>query len=304
MQESLNESESDQSPGKGTAGAVALVLRWFGALVSVGLLVGIVYWSVQLGQRDAQEIPVIRAMEGAAREAPDNPGGTQADHQGLAVNEVLAGTATTDVNSDTTLAPVAQPLEVEDEPIETLEVTPAVPAPIETPPEPIVVMAPEHVDASTRLTEINAPPLVHRAEDGMTLPLRRPDNLETGNGVSDEIESLLQEVLPEEGGTSVFVPEPIRPAPLYGNPRLDPGSALVQLGAFNSVANADAAWEIYQTKYNDLLGGLARVIAPIEAGGRVLYQLQAAGFDGIDQTRAVCDAIKSRGSDCISVTTQ
>lgn len=321
MQESHRESYQDESPSKGMAGIVAVALRWGGAALSVGLVLGIIYWSFQLGQRDAQEVPVIRAMAGQARVAPDSPGGAQADHQGLAVNEVLGDTASESVDTNTTLAPATQPLSDEDESMATLAT-----AETTVPVEEMV-----HVDASAMLTEINPQPEPeleeprHVAADGMVLPFERPEGHsgagmvidtpdtapdvapevapETGDAISDEIEGLLQEILPEEGGTSVFVPEPEHPAPAYGNPRLDPGSALVQLGAFNSVFDADAAWGRYQRNHGALFAGLQRFIEPVEAGGRMLFQLRAAGFNDLNETRSLCKTLIERGVDCISVTT-
>ncbi len=64
------------------------ILNWAGAIASIALVVGLVYWVFQLGTRNPNEIPIIRAMEGPARTQPDNPGGIQANHQGLAVNAV------------------------------------------------------------------------------------------------------------------------------------------------------------------------------------------------------------------------
>lgn len=65
--------------------------RLAGAAVFAALVVGLGLWAYRLGTRDATEVPIIRAMEGPARVAPDDPGGLQAAHQGLEVNAVLAG---------------------------------------------------------------------------------------------------------------------------------------------------------------------------------------------------------------------
>ena len=61
-----------------------------GALLSVALLAGMGVWGYQLIVRDAHGVPVVRAMGGPMREAPESPGGELALHTGLAVNEVAA----------------------------------------------------------------------------------------------------------------------------------------------------------------------------------------------------------------------
>jgi len=296
MQESHYESDSQGSAPLGASGVVAVALRWIGAVASLGLVFGVIYWGFLLGQRDATDIPVIRAMEGNARIVPDDPQGTPVDNQGLAVNEVLADTDATAVNTATTLAPASQSVTAEDETMSALQ-----PAPLPEPKE-IIPSNPIVVDAATLMVEID--PVIEPTVtlDGVTPPVRRPDNLLQVDPISDAIEGLLQELIPEEGGTSLETPELPRPAPKFGNPLLDPGAALIQLGAYNSLEDAGDVWIEYQSVHGDLLANTQRYIEPIETGGRLLYRLRAAGFDGLDQTHALCAALDARGVDCISVT--
>ncbi len=62
--------------------------NWAGAVVSLALLAGVGVWGYQLLMRDVSGVPVVRALEGPMRVAPEDPGGLAADHQGLAVNQV------------------------------------------------------------------------------------------------------------------------------------------------------------------------------------------------------------------------
>ncbi len=311
MQESHYESRASDPAPKGAGAVVALLVRWVGAILSVGLVLGIVYWAYSLGQRDALEVPVIRAMAGDARITPKDPGGAQADHQGLAVNEVLADATPQVINANTTLAPEPQSVASEDESRAVLETATPEPAP-ETNPEP--AQEPMRVDASVVLTEIlpDAEPETvsgpRATADGTLVPERRPDSFSPPRTdtdmISDEIEGLLQEILPEEGDRSDFVPEPARPDPPFGNPLLDPGAVLVQLGAYNSLEDAQNAWVHIKSNHDDLLAGLQRFIAPVEAGGRVLYQLRAAGFNDLNETQSLCTTLGTRGLDCYAVTAQ
>ena len=295
MQESHYESNSSESTPLGVGGVVALSLRWIGAVASISLVLGIVYWSFLLGQRDAQDVPVIRAMAGSARIVPNDPKGSQADNQGLAVNAVLGATTPSAVSTNTTLAPVAQTVTAEDQTMSALEAPP---------PAVLTPVAPVRIDAASMLIEINPVIEPSVAEDGMTTPLRRPENLGLADPLSDAIEGLLQELIPEEGDTSLETPELARPTPKFGNPLLDPGTALIQLGAYNSLEDAGNVWARYQNEHGDLLENTQRYIEPIESGGRLLYRLRATGFEGLNQTRALCAALDARGVDCISVTAQ
>lgn len=96
-----------------TARNVASLTNWIGAAVSLALIGGVGVWGYKLVMRDVSGIPVVQAAEGPMRVAPENPGGTLADHQGLAVNAIAGfGTAAPLANS-VTLAP--RPLELTDE---------------------------------------------------------------------------------------------------------------------------------------------------------------------------------------------
>jgi hypothetical protein len=79
--------------------------NWAGALLSVGLVVGMSVWAFQLLMRDVSGVPVIEALEGPMREPPADPGGTQAPHQGLAVNRIAEGEEAQPVPDRLVLAP-------------------------------------------------------------------------------------------------------------------------------------------------------------------------------------------------------
>jgi hypothetical protein len=87
-------------------------VNWAGALMSVGLVVGMSVWAVQLLMRDVSGVPVIEALEGPMREPPADPGGTQAPHQGLAVNRIAEGEEAQPVPDRLVLAP--PPIELQE----------------------------------------------------------------------------------------------------------------------------------------------------------------------------------------------
>lgn len=67
---------------------VATTANWIGAGVSLALIVGVGVWGFKLLSRDMNGIPVVEASGLPMRVAPVDPGGEQAEHQGLAVNKV------------------------------------------------------------------------------------------------------------------------------------------------------------------------------------------------------------------------
>jgi hypothetical protein len=93
------------------------VVNWAGALMSLGLIVGMGIWAVQLLMRDVSGVPVIAAIEGPMRQPPADPGGTQAPHQGLAVNRIAEGEEAQPVPDRLVLAP--PPIELQEVRFET-----------------------------------------------------------------------------------------------------------------------------------------------------------------------------------------
>lgn len=100
------------------------------AAISVALIGGVGVWGYKLLVRDVTGVPVVRAMEGDMRVAPDNPGGEIATHIGLSVNSVPADGGAAEPEDRLVLAPNNVSLQAEDleitqtSPAEASEVTP------------------------------------------------------------------------------------------------------------------------------------------------------------------------------------
>lgn len=76
------------------------------------------------------------------------------------------------------------------------------------------------------------------------------------------------------------------------------GTHLVQLGAFSSSANAQAAWKQFQKKYG-VLQGFDSASSSVTVNGKKLVRLAASGFGNKASADAACHSIRSRGGDCI-----
>lgn len=94
--------------------------RWVnvaGALTSVAMIAGLVVWGYKLAMRDLNGVPVIRAIDGPARIAPEDPGGELARHTGLAVNDVAGTGQAAPAPDRVTLAPAPEGFSDEDVPM-------------------------------------------------------------------------------------------------------------------------------------------------------------------------------------------
>jgi len=161
-------------------GRLSNAMNWAGAVMSLGLMVGMAVWAVQLTLRDVSGVPVIAAIEGPMREAPADPGGVEAPHQGLAVNRIAEGQEAGPVPNQLVLAPP---------PIELQEVVF----------EPTADIAPEpRLDPAARAAAVEG------TDDSV-------DAVTTGEATSDTealIERLLREAQPIEGLASDAPSEP------------------------------------------------------------------------------------------------
>lgn len=109
---------------EGEPGGLTRIAGFLGAAASIALVVGVGVWGYKLVSRDVSGVPVVRAIEGPMRVQPANPGGTPADHQGLAVNTVAAQGAAAPPPDRLVLAPKPVSLSEDDAPMGDLEPTP------------------------------------------------------------------------------------------------------------------------------------------------------------------------------------
>lgn len=87
------------------------LVNWAGALTSVGLAAGLAVWAVDLTMRDVSAVPVIQALDGPMRVAPENPGGRVAPFQGLALSDITSGGSAAPAPEEIVLAPAPVDLE-------------------------------------------------------------------------------------------------------------------------------------------------------------------------------------------------
>ena len=81
------------------------------------------------------------------------------------------------------------------------------------------------------------------------------------------------------------------------------GSALVQLGAFESKNLAKSEWQRFEKLLGSMLISKNMVVQKAERGGKIFYRLRASGFDDISDARQFCTAISDKVA-CIPVVTR
>ena len=297
-----------------------------GAAVFLVAVAAMGLWAYRLGTRDAAEVPIIRAMEGPARVQPADPGGLRAAHQGLEVNEVLAGRAAP--VPDPAARAVAAPTTLSDEDAPQGELVIA--APLALPDEAlaaegdlrmpvdedagIVAAAPSAQDDTAGVVSTEAlvaqalglapgdvaaeaaaetSALAPEAAVVDTRPIRRPANL-----------PVVRAAAPAPAAPVAAPAAPAAAPAAREASSLSAGTRLVQLGAYDSEALTREAWSPLWARNGDLLASKSLYVERATGNARVFYRLRVAGFENTDQTRRMCEALRARGVDCIPVTLQ
>ncbi len=299
-----------------------------GAVLSLGLVVGVSIWAYQLISRDVSGVPVVRAAEGPMRIQPEKPGGSQADHQGLAVNDVAAEGSAKKPADRLILAPAPLDLTQDD-------VIPQEPA-LERAAQTEAADVPADTLDPVQLAAVEA--LANRLADGID-PIAAEDlaPLQAAEPVPDvapdanpKTEDTVLTQLPAprvEGGLGRSLRPKLRPARLTEVPSLDVitsqatltsvntdldvdpetipvGTRLAQLGAFASADIARQEWDSLSNKFGDYLDGKGRVIQKATSGGRTFYRLRATGFEDLNDARRFCSALVAERAECIPVVTR
>lgn len=295
-------------------------IRLAGAVASVGLVVGLGIWGYRLAVRDVTGVPVVQALEGPMRIAPENPGGEIADHQGLAVNEVAEAGVAAPIPEKLILAP--RPIDLAPEDAAGLATRP-VPglAEVSAP-----LAAPGLVDpASADLALAAAPPVESASPTAVAVDAALAEALGLEPEVSPDTaapDAALAEIAPAGAITlsprprprpvraaAIAAPAEALPGPSANAPaanEIDPatipiGTRLVQFGAFDTAGEARTEWARLQVRFGDLMAGKSMVVQPAESGGRAFFRLRAHGFEDEADARRFCSAFLAQDATCIPV---
>lgn len=281
-------------------------LNTLASVTSLAAFAGVVYWGISLSQLDPNDVPVIKKAMGPARIAPDDPGGQQANFQGLSVNEIQTAGGAGKPADKIYLAPSPRPFQNED--IAGLKQ-----------PEPTNVIAQSDQSPVLKQNQFDPIPVSLIVDEPTELPkvnLNAPDAASVQN---DETVSDVKQVAATIIDTSMRRPAR-RPSGLNltttkvnrvaatAKPSVDAkiaaGTVLVQLGAFDAEVVATVQWGALQARHADLLGSKSPLIQKAKKGSKTFYRLRISGFDNRDAARGLCTALKARGTDCIPVTTR
>lgn len=291
-----------------SAGGLVRYRQIAGGLISLALVLGFFFWGYRIMVRDVSDLPVIKAMEGPARIAPDMPGGELARHMGLSVNSVAAMGEAEEPADTLALAPGAGELGEDARPMAALA------------PEPPGDMQPEAEagDAGLAVPEVTGQAFLSETLDP------NADAAAAAIALAERIAAGVRPLEPLPGGPAAARPRPrpvrapglVQPeavdaavaAALAPEPvvrEVDPaglaeGTVLVQIGAYAERVMAEAEWNRAAAQFGEPMQGRGRVIEPVQSGGAVIYRLRADGFADMEAARTFCAALQPDWTTCVA----
>jgi hypothetical protein len=280
-------------------GRAARILHLTGGITSVALVLGMAVWGYKLAVRDVTGIPVVRAMEGQMRVAPDTPGGDVAAHQGLAVNDVAALGSATPLPEALSLAP--RPVDLAEEDVAGLGSFDAVetPSPLTASAalsDPAAVVLPA---ADTTAAAVDAA-LAEALSPEEEMALATSDLLDASAPITSLIPRRRPGAAAASPVTGVQEVSAVITQTEIDESTLAPGTPLVQLGTFNTADEARAEWVRLTGRFGDLLGPKGLVLQPAQSGGSTFVRLRAHGFASDDDARRFCTALLAEDTACLA----
>jgi len=285
-----------------------VVFYWVGAALSLSLLTGAIGWSYQLIVRDINQIPIVRAQLGPLRVAPDDPGGLTAANQGLSVTQ-LAVNERPLLSDEIFLAPAAEVLSEENVALQISEENSSITNKEKF--DTLEVSTENSLDLKI-LPEQNATGLASNNEAVLSTAAFSPKKLEIENAVSlalsltNEVDSSFNSLRPKIRPVVLNQIQTDNIAQSVANElvvTLPIGSAVVQLGAFESKSLAQIEWQRLEALLGSVLTSKNMMVQKAESGGRVFYRLRAFGFDDLSDARQFCSAVNDKVA-CIPVVTR
>lgn len=298
-------AEDDEDDAEGSRLPLLIVL----ALVVLCAFAGVVWLAYTQGvARGRTETPVLAAAPGPERIAPTNAGEAEVPYQGFKIYEQPAPADTGDTAPAAAAAPAETPPPAA-KPAPPPEFLPqaqkpapapaaakpapapvaAKPAPVTPPPAAAPKSAPVPPPPPTRAAAMTPPPAATGAP--RTLP----------GPAAAAAKPAPAPVAAKPAPAPAPVAAKPAPAPVAAKPAAAAASGgyVLQIGAFKSRAEADAAWRTYQGKHAALLKGYGPDVQAADLGEKgTWYRLRIAGFADRDVASALCDRLKADSGAC------
>jgi hypothetical protein len=252
------------------------------ALLVLAMFAGVVWLAYTQGvARGRTETPVLTAQNGPARVAPQNAGGAAEPYKGFKIYEQPAPP---DEDTDSSTASAAPK-------IAAARPAPAPPAPESKPVAPAPAPAAPKIAAAIPAPAPVKPPVAAPAPKiAAAAPVKTP--VIAAKPPAPAATAAPRSLTPPPKLAAAITPPPAAPV-------VAAGEFVLQIGAFPSQADADAAWKAYKSKHAALLADATDDVQKADLGDKgTWYRLRVTGFPSKDVASAMCDRLKADGGNC------
>lgn len=289
------------------------VVTALAAVFCFGAIVWYAYtWGT--GQMTSEELPVVRAQPMPDKVRPEQPGGMEVPHQGIAVlNEGGEGAGEGAGQTAERLLPrpeAPEPLE----PLPPESTTAQLPAEQtfpEAPEAPLMAdgsdsditeapeLAPEFAEDSPEGSDSETTQL---AGGGIMKPIPKPQSGAEEGG--DQIARLLEQQPLETANGESDIPEapaaaaPAAPAATQ-TAAVTAGDVVLQLSSVKSEADAAREWQRLKAAHPGLLGDRPLTLETALVQGTTYYRVQTGPYPSRSAAAEVCSQLKARNQDCL-----
>jgi len=259
------------------------------ALLVLAMFAGVVWLAYTQGvARGRGETPILTAANGPEKVAPQQPGGTNVPYQGFKIYEQPA-----------------PPDDAGDAPVDAAKPAPvaATPAPVAEAPKPApVATAPKSAPAPA--TPLSAAATKPAASVPVPKPAAAPPKtvaslIQQGQATPATRPAAAAPAGPATGAPRALTPATPSPAAPVAATPAPSGAYVLQIGAFKTQSEADAAWRTYRGKHAALLTGYSPDVRQVDLDEKgTWYRLRIAGFNDREVASALCDRLKADGGGC------
>ena len=252
------------------------ISTWIGASLGLVIIALGALWIYNLSQRDANAVPVIRAVLEPVKVQPQDPGGAKTAHQDI--TSYSAGIAGRDPSAPIALAPPAQAPTEADVAMGTLASVDPTAAPMEAAPADATDAETDGAATDEAGPDVSLPGNGTDIAPGYSpMVSRRPGDL-TQRMAAARQETPQEDLLAQQAAASIVQ---------------------IQLGAYPDRGQTQTEWQRIYSANQDILTGRALVIQSTISGGRRFFRMRAGPFKDRSEARNVCRALQARGQDCL-----
>lgn len=289
-------------------------MSWMVLAIAVGGFAALAYFAYHSGANtiNADEMMVVEADSAPMKEAPTTPDGAEFANQDKTIYDVISPNGASQA-SEKLLPEPERPVAPSNAQPASVQESPAAPTPVVKEVTPVTAPATtttyvaEPVAATVKPVDTQAAAAATTAALAAAEPVKANSATPVESAPAKPLEKSFSapQMVNEKPAVKTQAAAPEK-AKTESKPKVEKapvkasagGAYKLQLGAFKSEAEAEAAWKKISGKYSAVLSG-APTIVKAEVNGGTFYRLRAGSFASVDAAKVAC--AKLGGQACFPV---